>query len=78
MQTSVTGHHILYLCAAHHIPVWPQTNDAQTLMSLPIAAPGIGDPMQGIADYLRWKKIHFKRLYEFNDNAEAYHVWKAT
>ena len=53
--------------AAHHIHVWPQTNDARNLMSLPIAAPGLGDPTQGIADYLRWKEMLFKRVYEFND-----------
>ena len=64
--------------AAHPIPVWPQTNDARTLMSLPIAAPGLGDPTQGITDYLRWKEMLFKRVYGFNDKAEAYHVWKAT
>ena len=64
--------------AAHSIPAWPQTNDARTLMSLPIATPGLGDPTQGIADYLRWKEMLFKRVYEFNDKAEAYHVWKAT
>ena len=78
MQTSVTGHHVLNPSAAHPIPVWPQTNDAWILMSLPIAAPGLGDPTQGIADYLRWKEVLFKRVYEFNDKAEAYHVWKAT
>ena len=78
MQTSVTGHHVLNPFAAHPIHVWPQTNDARTLMSLPIAAPGLGDPTQGIADYLRWKEVLFKRVYEFNDKAEAYHVWKAT
>ena len=48
------------------------------LMSLSIAAPSWGHPTQGIADYLRWKEMLFKRVYEFNDKAEAYHVWKAT
>ncbi len=64
--------------AAHPIHVWSQTNDARTPMSLPIAVPGLGDTTQGIADSLRWKEMLFKRVYEFNDKAEAYHVWKAT
>ena len=78
MQTSVTGHHILNPPASHHISVWHQTNDPRSLMSLPIIVPGLGDPTQGIAYYLRWKDMLFKRVYEFNDKAEACHVWKAT